>query len=160
MAAIFGHVADHTLATGNNMAFRGAGEGLDREERQRLQEYEDLVDQDYDPFHEKCGKDVFLSDKKLIATRTGLSGGGVFSAKPIPLGGTFQVKLLDIGDGRLGPLVSAQSISSSSICPIHCTYSKVGAVIPNISIFYSIQSIMSKPKNAMSYLVCKDQEYR
>ena len=44
------------------MAFLGGGGDLDRGERQRLQEYEDLVDLDYDPFHEKCGKDVFFSD--------------------------------------------------------------------------------------------------
>ena len=91
------------------MAFRGAGEDLDRGERRRLQKYEDLVDQDYDPFHEKCGKDVFFSDKKLIATqRTGGDFGVVFSAKPIPLGGMFQVKLLEKGGKWLaGPFVSA-----------------------------------------------------
>ena len=78
------------------MAFRRAGERLDRGERRRLQEYEDLVDQDYDPFHEMCGKNIFFSDKKLIATRiTGWSDGVVFSAKPIPLGGMFQVKVLE-----------------------------------------------------------------
>ena len=84
-----------------------------REERQRrLQEYEDLVEQDYDPFHEKCGGDVFLSDKKLIATRGSAKwseGGVVFSAKPIPLGGIFQVKLLEKDIGWRGSLVSAQS---------------------------------------------------
>ena len=31
--------------------------------------------------------------------------------------------------------------------------------IPNISIFYPIRSITSRPQNAVSYLVCKDQEY-
>ena len=83
---------------------------LNRERRRRLQEYEDLVDQEYDPFHEKCRRDLFLSDKKLIATGiTAWSGGIAFSAKPIPLGGTFQVKLLEKGDDSLGPLVSAQS---------------------------------------------------
>ena len=94
------------------MAFRGAGEDLDREERERrrLQEYEDLVDQNYDPFHEKCRKDVFFSDKKLIATRgSGYWDGIAFSAKPIPLGGMFQVKLLEESSDPFGPLVSAQS---------------------------------------------------
>ena len=94
------------------MAFRGAGGGLDREERRRLQKYEDLVDQDYDPFHEKCREGVFLSDKKLIATRRfdQWANGIVFSAKPIPVGGMFQVKLLEKGRGWLaGYLVSAQS---------------------------------------------------
>ena len=68
------------------MAFRGAGEDLDPGERRRLQKYEDRVDQDYDPFHEKCGEGVFFSDKKLIAIatrKTGWSGGIVLSAKPI-----------------------------------------------------------------------------
>ena len=89
------------------MAYGGLD--LDREERRRrLQEYEDLVNQAYDPFHEKCGKDVFLSDKKLIATRgSGDSDGIVFSAKPIPLGGMFQVKLLEEFSDWLGTLVSA-----------------------------------------------------
>ena len=95
------------------MAFRGVGGDLDREERQRLQEYEDRVDQDYDPFHEKCREGVFLSDKKLIATRRRFDQwayGIVFSAKPIPVGRMFQVKLLKKGRGWLaGYLVSAQS---------------------------------------------------
>ena len=83
---------------------------LDREERRRrLQEYEDRVDQEYDPFHEKCGKDVLLSDKKLIATQIGWWDGIVFSAKPIPLGGTFQVKLLEKDHETHRFLVSAQS---------------------------------------------------
>ena len=33
----------------------------------------------------------------------------VFSAKPIPLGGMFQVKLLEENGEWYGPLVSAQS---------------------------------------------------
>ena len=99
------------------MAFRGGGEDLDREERRRLQEYEDLVDQDYDPFHEKCGENVFLSDKKLIATRKApfFSYGVAFSAKPIPLGGMFQVKLLEEDGEWYGPLVSAQSNLSHAL---------------------------------------------
>ena len=110
------------------MAFRGVGE------RRRLQEYEDLVDQDYDPFHEKCGKEVFFSDKKLIATRgSGYWNGMVFSAKPIPLEGMFQVKLLDKGVDSVGYYVSAQSNSSHTLYIL---------------------------KNAVSYLMCKDQEYR
>ena len=96
-------------STGTIMAFRGGGGYLNHEERRRLQEYEDLVDQDYDPFHEKCGEGVFLSDKKLIATTKAsiYTYRVAFSAKPIPLGGMFQVKVLQ--KGRLGPgyLVSA-----------------------------------------------------
>ena len=97
------------------MAFRGAGEDLDREERRRLQEYEGLVDQDYDPFHEKCGKNVSFSDEKLIATLIRGVYGVVFSAKPIPLGGMFQVKLLEEFSDWLGSLVSAQSNMSHTL---------------------------------------------
>ena len=84
------------------------------ERRRRLQKYEDRVDQDYvydyNPFHEMCEGNVFLSDKKLIATRiSGWSCEMVFSAKPIPVGGMFQVKLLEKGRGLFGTLVSAQS---------------------------------------------------
>ena len=82
------------------------GGGLDDDERRRLQTFEDQVDQGYGPFHEKCGKGVFFSEQKLIATSS-LDYGVVFSAKPIPLGGTFQVKLLQKEKG--GCLVSAQS---------------------------------------------------
>ena len=114
------------------MAFRGAGGDFDREERRRLQEYEHLVDQDYDPFHEKCGKVVFLNDEKLIATNIKGVYGVVFSAEPIPLGGVFQVRLLGGFGGLRGPLVSADSNQSYTLC----VASKVGEVIPNISIFY------------------------
>ena len=101
------------------MAFRRWLDGrlafrrIEGERRRRFQEYEDLVDQDYDPFHIKCGKNVFLSDKKLIATQIGRSDGIVFSAKPIPLGGKFQVKLLEKGGD--GHLVSAQSNLSHTL---------------------------------------------
>ena len=108
----FGHVMDHALACMVTiMAFRGGGGDPDRGERQRLQEYEDRVDQDYDPFHEKCGKNVFFSNNKIIATTKEdlVVNGGVFSAKPIPLGGMFQVKLLE-GTGGVYTLVEEGSI--------------------------------------------------
>ena len=105
--------------SGNNMATflgnlkSGVREDLDPRERQRLREYEYHVAQKYHSFHEKCGKNVFLSDKKLVAARiTDGSDGVVFSAKPIPLGGMFQVKLLEItgkDDHWAKSLVSAQS---------------------------------------------------
>ena len=116
------------------MASRGTGEGLERGKRQRRREYEGLVEQDYDPFHEKCGENVFFRDKRLVATRRSHSEPWwgkkmVFSAKPIPLDGMFQVKLLEKGRGLLGSLVSAQS-NLGYMCPayltIHCTYNKVG----------------------------------
>ena len=72
-------------------------ESRDRRESERLQKYEVLVDQDYDPFHHKCGKNVVFDAKRgLIATRrTSYADGIVFSAKPIPVGTMFQVKLLE-----------------------------------------------------------------
>ena len=81
-------------------------------ESERLQKYEDLVDQDYDPFHHKCGKNVVFSTKRgLIATRrAGNADGIVFSAKPIPVGTMFQVKLLEKKDGRLYSLVSVCTV--------------------------------------------------
>ena len=83
------------------------GGDLDPVEKRRLQKYEYLVDQDYDPFHEKCGKEVFFSDERLVATSK--LYGLVFSTKPIPVGEKFQVKLLDRGVYSARFLVSAQS---------------------------------------------------
>ena len=77
-------------------------------ESERLHKYEDLVDQDYDPFHHNCGKNVVFGAKRgLIATRrTSYADGIVFSAKPIPVGAMFQVKLLEKEDGYRFSLVS------------------------------------------------------
>ena len=87
----------------------GVGESRDRGESERLQKYEDLVHKDYEPFHHKCGRNVVFSTKSgLIAThRSGYADGIVFSAKPIPVGTMFQVKLLEKKDGMKAPLVSA-----------------------------------------------------
>ena len=52
---------------------------------------------------------MFFSNKKIIATRGSdtWANGVAFSAEPIPVGGMFQVKLLEKGDGRFsGILVS------------------------------------------------------
>ena len=81
------------------------------EEGQRFREREDRGEQAYDPFHRKCRRNVSFLDKNLIATReTGWSGGMIFefSTKPIPLGGMFQVKVLEIqmSAGCFGSLVS------------------------------------------------------
>ena len=75
----------------------GVGESPDRGKSDRLQRYEDLIDQEYDPFHHKCGDNVVFNTKRgLIATHRGiLAKGIVFSAKPIPVGTMFQVKLLE-----------------------------------------------------------------
>ena len=88
----------------------GAGESRDRGESERLQNYEDLADQGYDPFHHNCGKNVVFSPKRrLIANRrTSYTEGIVFSAKPIPVGTMFQVKLIEKTDyAWAGSLVSA-----------------------------------------------------
>ena len=87
----------------------GVGESRESGESDRLQKYEDLVDQDYDPFHHKCGKNVVFSTKRrLIATRqTSYTQGIIYSAKPIPVGTMFQVKLLEKEDKWSGSLVSA-----------------------------------------------------
>ena len=93
-------------------SFFGVGESRDSDrdngESERLQKYEDLVDQDYDPFHHKCGNNVAFSRRGLIATRrTSYAKGIVFSAKPIPVGTMFQVKLLEKEDYKWsGSLVS------------------------------------------------------
>ena len=81
-------------------------------ESERLQKYEDLVDQDYDPFHHKCGKNVVLGAKRrVIATRrSGNADGIVFSAKPIPVGTMFQVKLLEKDNEQLYSLVSVCTV--------------------------------------------------
>ena len=82
---------------------RPSGEG------QPFREREDRAEQAYDPFHRICRPDVSFRDKNLIATReTGWSGGMIFSTKPIPLGGMFQVKVLEIqmSAGCFGSLVS------------------------------------------------------
>ena len=100
-----------------------------RDDGFEIQENEYLVDQDYDPFHVKCGKDVFFSDKRLIATRKSdwwTDSGVVYSAKPIPLGGMFQVKLLEEAREWIGFFVSARS---NLPYIIHCAYSKVGESI-------------------------------
>ena len=71
---------------------------------------------------------TITSYEKLIATtRSRLSPNAMaFSAKQIPIDGTFQVKLLEKVYEPLGSLVSHRVI-----CPIHCTYSKVDGIIWN-----------------------------
>ena len=87
----------------------GVQKGRDSGESERLQKYGELVDQDYDPFHHKCGKNVVFSAKsRVIATRrSGYEDGIVFSSESIPVGTMFQVKLLEKEDKWAGSLVSA-----------------------------------------------------
>ena len=87
----------------------GGEEGRDiSAEIERLQRHEDLVEEDYDPFHHKRGEKIIFTKRRLIAKHhTNVVGGGiVFSPKPIPVGTMFQVKVLEKKDGRRGPLVS------------------------------------------------------
>ena len=86
------------------------------DESERVQKYEDLVSQDFDSFHHKCGENVVLSTERgLIATRrTGCAEGLVFSAKPFPVGTIFEVKLLEKEDRRSGSLVSTCTEKSTS----------------------------------------------
>ena len=88
-----------------------SGKNRDKEECERIQKYEHLVDHDYHPFHHKCGKNVVFSTKqRLIATRRKASGGEiVFSSGPIPVDTVFQVKLLKKEGGFIGSLVSART---------------------------------------------------
>ena len=51
---------------------------------------------DYGAFHVKCGSDIVFSHERRTAHVKALSGGFVYSAKPIPAGGMFQVKVLHI----------------------------------------------------------------
>ena len=61
-----------------------------------IENYEKGIVEDYDNFHDKCEENIHFSSKRLVATRKrDCFGGKVFSAKPIPLGGTFSVKLLE-----------------------------------------------------------------
>ena len=76
----------------------GVRERRDSGESERLQKYEDLVDQDYDRFHHKCSKNIVFSTKRgLVATRRSrlVSGVMVYSAEPISVDRMFQVKLLE-----------------------------------------------------------------
>jgi uncharacterized protein YneR len=62
-------------------------------------------------FHVKCGSNIVLSHERRTAHVKALSGGTVYSSKPIPAGGMFQVKVLQktfipgisIGFTRLDP---------------------------------------------------------
>ena len=73
-----------------------------------IEKYEKVIVENYDRFHDKCEQNIDFSSKRLVATRKpDCFGGKVFSAKPIPLGGTFSVKLLEKEKGAYnGCLVS------------------------------------------------------
>ena len=59
-------------------------------------------------FHSKHGRNIRLTEDDSVAHRVdSYNKAVVFSEQPIPLGGTFQVKLLDKGGGWAGSLVSS-----------------------------------------------------
>ena len=66
----------------------------ERSNHMASQDNENLTEQGYDAFHEKCGDNVVFCERRTIARRK-THGGIVFSSKPIPLGEFFQVKLLE-----------------------------------------------------------------
>ena len=58
-------------------------------------------------FHRKHGVNIRLLEDETIAHRVdSYNKAVVFTAQAIPLGGTFQVKLLDKGGGWAGSIVS------------------------------------------------------
>ena len=54
-------------------------------------------DAEYGAFHVKSGSNIFLSNGWRTAHVKGSPGGFVYSSKPIPAGGMFQVKVLERG---------------------------------------------------------------
>ena len=64
--------------------------------------------ENYDPFHETCGENVVFRENRMIASRKTdyITGGMVFSGKPVPLGEIFQIKLLEEEPSWQGSLVS------------------------------------------------------
>ena len=59
--------------------------------------------EDCGTFHVKCGKGVTYSNGRRTANVPIISQSIVYSAKPIPVGGKFQIKILESGNH---PLVS------------------------------------------------------
>ena len=87
-------VLENVIEDGNRE--NGDSEEGERERSNLMdsQDNENLTEQVYDAFHEKCGDNVVFCANRTIARRK-TDGGIVFSSKPIPLGGMFQVKLLE-----------------------------------------------------------------
>ena len=78
---------------------------------------ENPVDEEYDKFHVKCGRNVVFTNGRRTACGKDVSGCGiVFSAKPILEEVRFQVKILDSPSHvYLTPLVSISLKSCNSI---------------------------------------------
>ena len=53
--------------------------------------------EDYEAFHIICGEDVTFSNGRRTAQVPTTAVGTVYSAKPIPTGAKFQVKVVEIG---------------------------------------------------------------
>jgi hypothetical protein len=60
-------------------------------------EREKINKDDYEAFHDKCGDLIFSNGRRTAQVPILLSGGIVRSAKPIPTGGMFQVKMVERG---------------------------------------------------------------
>ena len=48
---------------------------------------------EYDDFHVNCGSNIVFTNERRAAHVKTLSSGVVYSSKPIPAGGMFQVKV-------------------------------------------------------------------
>ena len=103
----------------------GNRENADTEEGERersnlmdFQDNENLTEQVYDAFHEKCGDNVVFCANRTIARRK-TNGGIVFSSKPIPLGGMFQVKLLE-KEADLGRSLVSVLLWFHVVHPVQC----------------------------------------
>ena len=57
-----------------------------------------LTKKSYGAFHVKCGPGIVFSNERRTAHVEALSCGLVYSSKPIPAGGMFQVKVLENGN--------------------------------------------------------------
>lgn len=58
-------------------------------------------------FHRKHGQNIRLLEDETVAHRVdSYNKAVVFTEQPIPIGGVFQVKLLDKGGGWAGSIVS------------------------------------------------------
>ena len=69
---------------------------------------------EYGAFHVKCGSNIVLSNGRRTAHGKGAFNGNiVYSSKPFPTGGKFQMKVLE--KDLFGPIVS-NNIILSCIC--------------------------------------------
>ena len=60
----------------------------------------------YLSFHGVCGKSVNFGNERRTAEASGPANGIVYSAKPIPTGGMFQVKVVERGNYAIVSITS------------------------------------------------------